>query len=1068
MASIVPPNNNYGDLNTDTFAPVPWDEIQPTNNTIIDRNTMPFASTVEYKGYYKAESTGYHRFNLNGSEGVTGYSWLSSAPKNSDHIIQPDESPVDLLYNKSFGIIIPLNPDTGASWRYENTSVVGTFPGYGYFPKSGYGNLTKWNAIFGPGKYAQPDSSCGFSQTPHETFLPGDVRLFGDVYTNGDANSPAGPGWQGPEDPNFSNPCYLAGDPNYPTPLVRLRRKDIETDYDANATFKTPGKVSQISLDATYKAEGSTNDSWAIFKRVDQIEDHYYVWPQQVNVFVSGQGKTTPERVDINFALKMRLPTQSYHMEWKTKDGLKMWYILGGGSGKTFAKFPDTNGANPCNLGSNNTASTGWQPGGGQDSFSTIMEIPQDARIAFKGYAVGVENTQDSIQSTHGFSLVIRTLDSNGDPGDIVWTTEQLLSNAETGLVGIDECGYNGLLNNSQRIPNNRVSEFYKDDGWNGYSATDIFLADSQASDNTPRSYDTTRQYLWSNSLTRTRGGTTVSGSVYLRQGDYYFVRTIVSNNLNQPANFRFTVDSPTGLSQSVKFTGNGDPTSDTSVGSSAGGSGTLINTQLLCNSVLFNSNDNLAASNDTNFALVDKLGVVINLNAFNITNDMIGREGQAEVIDGETISGTASKTLRLLNADNDEVTVTISQLVRSGRDGIPEFSQEQIGAILYTYEQQQLNNLVLAYNTFRDAITSQAVISWGFGGNYPYIYHAVSEVIQSICDPNFTLSPTIRDQVSQNFAATEFSSAGGDSENIDVSIDIVEGGSGQITSEATDECKIPSEYAMQTSSYDKKISDFTSLESGYFDKVNVVSSYAFENWGSTYEQNGVQYNSQVKTNTGPIITSTVTTYEGGGFTFGGSSGSQGTPVTTTVENATAITLPPGIVTSIPITVPDVFYDGNWFLDSGVNLALSWGRIELDSNTFNYDPNNTGSAISPVQIWISLTPGGPAIGGIGKNATLSGRTTVFKWTASPNQYFDLFPTDDATYDSWGYIGNTNGVRYINIAPINRAMVYDGSSYANWQNIPDPGSSGFSAYLAETGISTDEIRLFQNYPIKPCN
>jgi hypothetical protein len=48
------------------------------------------------------------------------------------------------------------------------------------------------------------------------------------------------------------------------------------------------------------------------------------------------------------------------------------------------------------------------------------------------------------------------------------------------------------------------------------------------------------------------------------------------------------------------------------------------------------------------------------------------------------------------------------------------------------------------------------------------------------------------------------------------------------------------------------------------------------------------------------------------------------------------------------------------------------------------------------------------------------------------------------------------------------MVYDGSSYADWQNIPDPGSSGFSAYLAETGISTDEIRLFQNYPIKPCN
>ena len=52
--AIVPPNNNYGQFNTEPQAPVVWEEVQQTNNEIINRNEMPFTSTVEYTGYYKA------------------------------------------------------------------------------------------------------------------------------------------------------------------------------------------------------------------------------------------------------------------------------------------------------------------------------------------------------------------------------------------------------------------------------------------------------------------------------------------------------------------------------------------------------------------------------------------------------------------------------------------------------------------------------------------------------------------------------------------------------------------------------------------------------------------------------------------------------------------------------------------------------------------------------------------------------------------------------------------------------------------------------------------------------
>ncbi len=108
--ALTPPNNNKGDYNTSPTGPVVWDQVQPTNNLTIDRNDMPFASTVEYKGYYKAEATGDHAFTLSGSTGITGYGWISSAPRSSDHIKTGGNTAVETTLNKSYGVIIPNKP----------------------------------------------------------------------------------------------------------------------------------------------------------------------------------------------------------------------------------------------------------------------------------------------------------------------------------------------------------------------------------------------------------------------------------------------------------------------------------------------------------------------------------------------------------------------------------------------------------------------------------------------------------------------------------------------------------------------------------------------------------------------------------------------------------------------------------------------------------------------------------------------------------------------------------------------------------------------------------------------
>lgn len=1032
--ALTPPNNNKGDFNTSPSGPVVWDQVQPTNNLTIDRNDMPFASTVEYKGYYKAEATGDHAFTLSGSTGITGYGWISSAPRSSDHIKTGGNTAVETTLNKSYGVIIPNKPSGANYWPFEDQNLLGTnFIGYGYWPKSGYGDSGGWNGIYGPGKTATPGTDCGFSQTAHLYFLPGDIRTYGSDTQY--LNRNAGPGWQGPEDPHFGSACYPASQPR---PLKRICRNNDTTPCDQDATPNTPGRSSQVFLDRNFKAEGSADDRWAIYEKVNVSgagADDFYIWPKAVSVTRTRNGKTAPERVNVRFGVKMRLATQEYTFEWKSRDGLKMWYKVGGGDAREFGKFPDDEGGNnPCNATASGSSSA-WLPGRGETGFTGKVTVPEDGFIQFIGHAAGVPGS-----NTHGWSLVIRDADGNK-----VWNTQELLTGSEDGLIGIDECGFNALLDDNARIADNKSTEFYTLDGWLGYSPGNVFTADESQGDNTERDASTTRQYLWSNALVKTRGGTSIGGTVKLRQGDYYFIRVIVSNHLNQPANYQFKVVPPTGgISQSVRFSGNGDASSDTSVGGNAGGNGIPINKDLLCSSVL--APNGVAINNsDVNFAYIPSLRVVLNLNQLDVDDFEIGREGQAESVtlpSGEVVGSPASKVISFTDGGFNE-NITLSQLVRGGTDGIPPLTDEQKGAIRATQRAQVEQNQVLTYNSFRSAITSQAVISWGSnsvgntgGGNYPFIYHAVSNVINSICsgvDIETPVRPNSIQAAGSGFSGANSGANTNQSDGlcIDVDFNILSFNGVQITSECKDTCKTPNTFARPESQYKKVASEYVGADSRYFNKIRVQNNYGVVAPSIWSTPGASQYGSY-------DISRLSAVYDSAKFN-------------------------PGEVTSIPVFVPEVFVPDGF--DNVGNTGTGQGfyecayKFELSSNTFLYDPDNFGDAteggiLRPYLVWwVSSLPGGPALGKYKITRPSYSTTPKFYATMSYEQFAADLNREPSKRVFDGYLGNTYGARWWNLAPLK----YEEVQALNF-DIPKAGTTPFVDLLSVKGYQTNQIRI----------
>lgn len=1138
--AVVPKTYATGIVNNNSeYSPEVNESIPKTNHTKISNVPLAYSSTIEFKGYYKATQTGPHLFSLTSQNpGVTGYSWVSSAPRNSDRIKgDAGQKATKTVKSECFGILIPPKRDTGY-WPWEDPNFLGTaFPGYGYWPARGYGNKNAFRSQYRRAvsiltdKNEQPitkvcNDNNGYPydainntgyNIDHEWLLPGDIRRWDTNYYYGQNGTipnqgrAAGPGWQGPEDPNFANPTWLANpdgsgcpgsNSNYPvvgiSPLVNF--KDInrpEVEWVRDATPNTPGKLSQIFLGKDNKAEG--NDNFANFYSIDVpcVDDagepkancsYEFVWPQTVGLYTKENGYSGVgcQRVRITLQIQFLQEDDTYTFEWRTRDGLKMWYTtfpsvpdrpLPGGD--YFIKFePDIEGTNPCNLDSTNVTQSGWRPGGGTEQlnnegdkvtgFTGSLTIPKNHHVYFTGYAVGREFDASGAEiNEHGFSLIVRN-----SKGEIVWTTRELLENNQD-LIGIDECGYNALLENADnRITEYRDSESYSIDGWAGYGANESFNADLLNSDFETREVSDTRQYMVSNSLTRCRGGESVSGSVYLRQGDYYFVRTIVSNHLNENAGYQFQVKSPGGSLRDVQFSGNGNGTLDTVVGGDAG-SGIPVRTDILCGSILGLSG---ASAEDINFAYIPRLNVVINLSAMGVTNHQLSNDIQAEYLEGNVIvpgtdpdrvAGGAPGVYFAKGVPELEVGIAFVRLLRGGSEGIKDLSLKQRQAVLWQYTQQlqpttdENNNevapLTMPFNQFRNAITSGAVIKWGSGGNYDYLYHGVGRVILAICEGEEIIAPT----------PPPPDQGGSDAYNecIDIDFSILGNGAAQIASECFDDCKEPNEFPVPVDDYKKNSSDYAGMAAGYADKVKIYKSYGMDNTEFPYTPPSDQG--------GKIKLS---------FKRGGTGASKGG------------FFRPGEITSIPFYIPDVIYDSDldWASQTNNENITNYtfsdtliGEVGLDfsSNTFTWDPNGSDEGGDPwMVIWPSAFPGGPPLGiPVGTDGvTLSDLPQRGIYVMTPRMaqsYSQLWAT--TIYERWqasldpdspwynrgtvGYLGNKFGPRYFNIVTMKGELRAVDRSFA----VPEIGSQEFLDLMSEKGAKTNEIRIWASMPVPDC-
>ena len=1041
--AVVPPNYAYGDISNDSpYAPVPWSDIQPTQNVTINQNAMPYASTAEFKGYYRAEATGVHKFRLSGTQGVTGYAWVSGAPSTSDRISTAEGTAgMRSTNDRSYGVKIP----TVATEIFPKSRFTGQNPfiGYGPWPRNGYG--TSQNTVVGPNATNGGDGVNTAPGTNAQTELyPGQIRRFPDkadrpdYYTHDACCDQRTVGsWAFPESEQFGT-----------APLVDERfetgSKDCCNSSRTSSNVPSAGYASnyfrKAYLDGNFKAEGFDYEDVATWRSVSGRAAHI-IWPENPMVGGANPNGRDIERVAISFSLNTRIE-DTYTFKFQTYDQIKIWKNVATGNTirqrNLVSKLEPTVGENPIFAGTS-VDGNATQRGAGTDGMwefeAEITMGADDSRAVWiMGYCTG-EPSQD----THGWGLLVYN-----SAGDLVWDSSKLI-NAGEQIVGIDECGYNAYLNQDDRIELYRDSESYTLDGWKGYvSGGDVYKADQAEGDDVERSILDTRQYLPRNSLTRCRSGEVIEGSIYLRQGDFYFIRVIVSNHLSSVANYSFNVTTPTGLNSTVRFSGNGDPGSDTTVGGSAGGNGIPINTEVLCNSILTTT-----SGNNLNFALVERLGVAISLTELNVPTHALGREGQGESI---TIPGANTVTqpaeikveFDAPPGETSPVKIELSRLLRGNLEGVTELTQDEIDAVNRTYIRQLASTptpFTLAYETFRSAITSQAVIQWGSGGNYPYLYHSVDEVITAICDPSKTIDvPNLTDKNSDNTSNQSNNNSTSTEYCVDTDITVLGGGSAQITSDCFDECKTPDQYPMLYSQYGKKESDYSSFNvtGGYSQYVEVRSDLG-QDAPSKWSE--------------PLTPAS----EPKDYKISGSN----------VNEKNNVRFKPGIVTAMPITIPEVILPDNFDSLSSKGLQRCRWVFELSSNTFSWNPNSvsveTGVDRPYMLWWVSIIPGGPKLGRYKITRPSFSSTPKFYATMDPEQWIDY--AENGTRYFNGYLGNTYGVRYFNIACVKYAecqALFDAD-----QPLPEPGTQAFVDILSEQGYKSNEIRMFGRVPVPDC-
>lgn len=992
--SVKPPQFAHGLTGNDSaYAPEVWSDIQPSQNETISRNDMINTSTVEYKGYYKAQSTGFHRFQLTG--GADGFAWVSSANSSSDHIDIAEK--VDMVADTSFGIRIPARPAGANYWAFQDTGgggvLGGNFPGYGYWPLEGYGTSPKW------GSYFNSKSQVTYN---HGSFLPGDIRTYSTTsntsygqcptYCSGE---PAGPGWNNPEDANWND-----NDLTHP----------CESTWNNSGDCRNEGRLAQIYLSEAYVAGGKKGE-W----ENPQENEPFMVWP--IAQPMAQGALQNPERVQVYWKLKFK-ETGRYKLRFTTKYGVKMWYNLtpnkdenNNGGAKSLRRLDPASGINPI-------------VSGGGSFTSEIFEMTSNQRLQLVGNATGN-------QATGEVGIGLEILDAD-DEDAVIWDTSRIVQDASA-LIGISECGYHALLDDADRIPENGISEFYKDDGWLGYEGGNPegkFNADIEVGDLDQRTERDTRQYLWENCTALLYDSQSRPGFVYLRADDFYFIRVVVTNQSSGTGQgFAFQVTDPGSNSlQQVVFSGNGDPNADATVGGGVGGSGIPINKDALCNSVLYSNN---VPNTSTTFGLIRATRSVLNLSNLGVPEAMLGTEGQQESVpnrDPDVPAGDDGIDSYLVNVGGTSIKLAV--LLQGGENGIPAMTTEQKSAVRTVATNQLNQSLTLSYGEFRNAITSQAVINFGSSGNYTYLYHAVGEVIQSICDDNFTLEAP---EVINKDNTTSLVTGTGDCVDLNIQGYIENSGYVSISSACVEDCKPYDQYEIPSN-----------MQSGAASSVQYMGTLP------KYEQ----------TESGDYYTQILE--------FGND------------YYAVDVFFPIGKIMSWGFFVPDILPSLNEEEYDERNTSAMNGKFDINSNTYFNLPDSAafeGNYGPWIMVWASLTPGGEPLGGRGGVVQSRANSVTgggFDAKISMEPYIRNLMDNSSSSAPILYVGNSYGKRYINMAVVkyenfvdNIYAFFGDTGFKPADQILYPGDDGFETMLSNYRVSTRDYRLSLRPPTQKC-
>ena len=297
-----------------------------------------------------------------------------------------------------------------------------------------------------------------------------------------------------------------------------------------------------------------------------------------------------------------------------------------------------------------------------------------------------------------------------------------------------------------------------------------------------------------------------------------------------------------------------------------------------------------------------------------------------------------------------------------------------------------------------------------------------MSEVITSICTGVDIVTPTP--------LPTETNPSGDDSDQIDLNITVVEGEGALITSTAHDSCKTPDQFTVPESQYIKKRSDFTGMDSRYYDKVKLQKDYGINTtWSTPTKSNWGNYN--ISTNAGGVDKS-----DGGGK------------------------FEPGVVTAIPLFVPDVFVTDE-FDGSGKQTFECSYQCSIPSNAFVYNPNNVNTEIGvnrPYLVyWVSATPGGAKLGDylFFQPPAGTGQIDFTKFRATMS--YEQFKEDKAKgsggrgWNIEGYLGNIYGARWWNVVTLKYQDVKD----LNF-DIPKAGTTAFVDMFSDKGYTTTKV------------